>query len=176
MNTFFVSECKHDGQWLKLKTNDPDSFRFIKDFRVGAYDVTKHRNKRSNDANAYCWRLCDEIADKIRITKEEVYRDAVRDVGRYTELTMPTDEADRVIRTWQRQGLGWPAVIESQNSLRTTVFAYYGSSTYDTKEMSRLIDYLAQEAKNLGIETLSEREQSLLLVDWGRRNEKHTCQ
>ena len=41
-------------------------------------ELKKYRNKRSLDANAYCWVLCDRIAkelckDGARITKEQVY-------------------------------------------------------------------------------------------------------
>lgn len=47
---------------------------------------------------------------------------------------------------------------------------YHGSSTYNTKEMSELIDWLIDEAKNLGISVLSEADKALLLSDWGNRD------
>ena len=46
------------------------------------------------------------------------------------------------------------------------ICVYYGSSSYDTKEMSRLIDSVIQEAKDIGIEVLSERELQLIKDDW----------
>lgn len=46
--------------------------------------------------------------------------------------------------------------------------SYHGSSVYDTKQMSRLIDNLIQDAKAVGLETMSERERSLLLTEWGK--------
>ena len=42
------------------------------------------------------------------------------------------------------------------------VFAYYGSSVYDTAQMTKVINILLQDAKDLGLEILSERERSLL--------------
>ena len=45
------------------------------------------------------------------------------------------------------------------------VFAYYGSSKYDTKEMSRLIDNLMQDAEALGL-VVDQREASLLKEAW----------
>lgn len=47
-----------------------------------------------------------------------------------------------------------------------SVCAYYGSSTYDTAQMSRLIDLVVQECRQQDIETLTERELSLLKEGW----------
>ena len=41
-----------------------------------------------------------------------------------------------------------------QNPGCTTVLAYYGSSDFDTQEMSRLIDNCIQDCKAVGIEVL----------------------
>ena len=48
----------------------------------------------------------------------------------------------------------------------TNVRNFYGSSAYDKAQMSRLIDLIVQEAKQLGVETLSESEKALLLEGW----------
>jgi hypothetical protein len=44
--------------------------------------------------------------------------------------------------------------------------AYYGSSVYDTAEMSRLIDEAVSEAKRLGIETKPQWEIDSMLKEW----------
>jgi hypothetical protein len=44
---------------------------------------------------------------------------------------------------------------------------YRGSSEYDVPTFSRLLDLVMQDCRNLGIETMSEREKSLLLEEWG---------
>ena len=49
--------------------------------------------------------------------------------------------------------------------------AYRGSSEYDTREMSILLDGIIDEAKALDIEVISEQEKSLLLSEWGKNNE-----
>ena len=48
----------------------------------------------------------------------------------------------------------------------TNVLAYYGSSTYNTKEMSRLIDLIVRECNQLNIETKSKSEIDSLLKQW----------
>ena len=50
--------------------------------------------------------------------------------------------------------------------------AYYGSSTYNRKQMAALIDLVVQDCKQLGIETLTERELSLLCDKWEGDNGK----
>ena len=51
------------------------------------------------------------------------------------------------------------------------VNCYYGSSTYNTRQMSRLIDSLIEECKEQGIETMTPAELALLKEDW---DAKHT--
>ena len=43
---------------------------------------------------------------------------------------------------------------------------YYGSSTYDSAQMSRLIDLVVQECQAQGIETKTPEELALLKEDW----------
>ena len=47
---------------------------------------------------------------------------------------------------------------------------YHGSSTYDTKEMSLLIDWLVDEAKSLGVDVISEADKALLVEEWGEKD------
>ena len=47
--------------------------------------------------------------------------------------------------------------------------AYPGSSTFDTAEMARLIDYIVSECKDYGIETRPKEEIDSLLAEWSDR-------
>ena len=49
---------------------------------------------------------------------------------------------------------------------RVIVRAYYGSSQYNTKQMSRLIDMVVEGAKELGIETLTPEELARIKEEW----------
>ena len=48
----------------------------------------------------------------------------------------------------------------------TNVVLYFGSSTYDSKQMSDLIDRLISEAKELGIETDTPEQISRYKSEW----------
>ncbi len=125
-------------------------------------DITleKHKEKRSKDANAYCWKLCQEIANKIGSTKEEVYREAIHGKGPFEIVPIKEVAVDKFISSWGKNGLGWIAEIFGDSKLEgfKNIIIYYGSSTFDKKQMSYLLDYLVQEAKELGIKTLDDLE------------------
>jgi len=136
---------------------------------------TTNRQKRSLDSNAYCWILCQKMAevlskDKGRIyTKEDMYKTAIREVGQFETLAVMEDAAEQFIKVWNSRGLGWHAEeMDSKIAGCKKVIAYYGSSCYDTKAMSVLIDYIVQEAKELNIETMTPQELSLMKQEWGR--------
>ena len=131
--------------------------------------IKKASKKRSRDANAFCWALCKDIADRMTLTKEEVYRKAIRDVGEYEPLPIKCEAVETFCERWSGKGVGWFAGIVDDSKLPgyKLVFAYYGSSTYDTATMSRLLDYLVQDATALGIPIpFGEEEQKRLLSAW----------
>jgi len=113
------------------------------------------REKRSLNANAYCWVLLDAIAKKQRTTKEEVYKHIIKDVGSFEILSMKSEAVETFVKRWQLKGLGWlcEKVGESEKTGYTDICVYYGSSTYNSEEMSRLIDEVVVTAKDLGIQT-----------------------
>ena len=161
-----------DGAWLMLKVNHRDATAFCDEMKAGKVyeaNLKEHREKRSTDANAYCWALLGKIANKVGLSKEDVYREFVKDVGgNYEILPIRNEAVETWIENWQQRGLGWVWDIlgESKIDGYTNVITYYGSSTYDTKQMSALINLVVQECKSLGIETATPAELSLLLEGW----------
>lgn len=135
-------------------------------------ELKKWYKKRSIDANAYCWLLCDKIAKKITtedavVTKEDVYKDAVLQIGSYEPFIVQEASYEKFKRIWGKQGLGFLVQEVNRKDKCIKVHAYYGSSTYDSKEMSLLIEWLVQEAKQHNIETKSKAELDSLVKSWG---------
>lgn len=116
--------------------------------------------RRSLDANAYLWILCDKLAAVLGSTKEEIYQHAVREAGHMIVAPIPEEEVDRFIQSWERRGLGafGTRMGGRRTDGRVNVLLYFGSSEYDSKEFSRLLDYIIAECKEQGIETLPPRE------------------
>ena len=117
------------------------------------------KSKRSTDANSYMWVLCDKIASAIHSTKEEVYRKAIREVGVFNDVAVTKHALPYLIETWTSRGVGWLVdTFDSKLDGCKRVRLYTGSHKYDTKQMARLVDYIVEEAKELGIETLTPNE------------------
>jgi len=136
--------------------------------------IKPYRKPRSLNANAYLWRLCDDIAKAISITKEDVYRTAVREVGVFQIVPIRDDAVDRWMHVWSDKGLGW--FSEKMDGCRLEGYSktinYYGSSVYNTAEMSRLVDYIVQQANEIGLETKTPDELARLKSLWGDQMEK----
>lgn len=122
--------------------------------------VKEYRKKRSLDANAYMWVLCDQIAQKIEASKEEVYKRYIRDYGVFEIIPLKAEAVESFRDKWEKNGLGW--FCEDMEGCKIEgykrVMVYFGSSSYDTKEMSRVINQVVEECHELGISTMTDTE------------------
>lgn len=156
---------------LVLDTNEIDVVEQLKKENKLNVELKKYRQKRSLDANAYCWVLCDNIAKELSkdgtiITKEQVYQDSILQIGTFEPMIWEEKNFERCKEIWQKQGLGFLVQEVSRKDKCVKVHCYYGSSTYNTKEMSLLIELIVELAKNLNIETKPQEEIDSLLRSW----------
>lgn len=138
-----------------LINNSIKSLEEIENVELLDIEAKKHRNKRGLDANAYCWVLIGKLADKMQISSLDIYRMAIKEIGVYEVLPIRNEAVDKFVQAWQGNGLGWirEEIGKSKLDGYTNIKAYYGSSTYNTKEMSRLIDSIVYDCKMQGIPT-----------------------
>lgn len=147
------------------------AMNFIRKMKDCVYqmEIKVFRKKRSNNANKYFWELAGRIAADRRITPTEVYREYIPDVGdNFTICTIPEKDYDRFCKAWCKEGLGWITQMIGPSNVtgKVDVMCYYGSSYYDTAQMSRLIELAVQDCQLLGIETRPEEEIRSLLEAW----------
>lgn len=135
-------------------------------------EIKQYRKKRSLDANSYCFVLCQKIAEAIGSTKEYVYKQAIRQVGQFELVPIRDDAVERWMEAWNSKGLGWQSEILEDSKLEgyKKTINYYGSSVYDVREMSLLLEEIVGQAKELGIDTMTETEKKSLLAAWGKRS------
>lgn len=132
-------------------------------------EIKEDRKKRSLNANAYFWELCGKLASVLRIPAEDIYRSYITQIGD-NFVTIPIkNEAKSTFRdNWKKKGTGWlcdelgPCNEPGYTYLR----CFYGSSTYDSRQMSVLIDFVIQDCKDQGIETLTPDELFLMKARW----------
>lgn len=161
-------EITPDGVSLAIPRDD--ARRFVYGFKPGEYEIKKTRKKRSLDANAYAWRLINDISLATRISPEEVYRNALLDIPTlYYIALIPDEYTDAAMTDWQRGHIGRKAEREPAYTGYWNVFFHMGSSDFDTRQMSMLIDNLIQDCRALGIETRPADEINAMLEAWDGR-------
>ena len=137
-------------------------------------DIKKYNPRRGLDANARCWVLIDQIAERTGVKKYEVYKNAIKEIGGVSDIVCVKEiAADTLCRNWQEKGEGWMAE-KSPSKLPgcVNVTLWYGSSVWDKKQMSDLIDSLVQDAESLGLPTITPEEQERLIMQWGKKVDK----
>ena len=118
------------------------------------YELKDYHQKRSLNANAYCWKLITERADVLRLSKEEVYLQMLKDYGQSNIVTMISSASPAgYVKYYEKIGTG---IVNDKEFTHYKI--YKGSSEFDTKEMSIFIDGIVQECTNLGIPTLTPDE------------------
>lgn len=132
-----------------------------------------HRQKRSLDANAYCWVLCTKMAQVLNTSKDEVYEEMIQ---RYSVLDTEGESYITVtIRDTvpvSKLGGHWKFVTHKGNFI--SYIRLKGSSEMDTKEMATLIDGIVSECKDLGIETATPNELERMVQQWRKLRNDHT--
>ena len=131
--------------------------------------IEQERKKPSINAYAYCFVLCQKIAEVIGSTKELVYQKTVRDVGQFEIVPIRDDAVETWIRRWNGKGLGWFAEVLDDSKLEgyKKVISYYGASVYVSQEMAILIDEIVTQCKELEIDTKTPAELESMKSLWG---------
>ncbi len=129
-------------------------------------EIKKWYKKRSKDANAYLWVLIEKLSQKLNMSRIEAYKKHIYEAGTYQELTMPEEAMERFTKIWQNNGIGWLCEKLVNEYGEIVLRAYFGSSTYNTKEMTRLLDSVIQDCKSQNIETKPQKEIDSLLAQW----------
>lgn len=132
-------------------------------------EIKKYRQKRSLDANAYFHVLVTKIADVLTMSKAKTKNVLI---CKYGQPQLLADGSPMYYKTnapeefmWEQEALH--AIPIRYDGQATFYKIYRGSHTYDTKEMSILIDGTVEDAKELGIETLSPETIQSMKERWG---------
>lgn len=132
--------------------------------------VKEYKPKRSLDANAKFWTLCGKVSKALGLTKEEIYKKTISEVGEFETVPIRNDAVESYINRWQKNGLGWFCETIGASKLQgyTNIITYFGSSTYDSKEMWRITESICEDCKELGIPTESPDELKRRCEEWGK--------
>lgn len=140
-----------------------------------AIKVEIFRKKRSHAANRYFWVLCGKLAAATQQKKTDIYRHLIREIGDNFDIVSVRNEAVKdYIDNWERGRLGWVCDIlgDSETPGYTDICTYYGSSTYNSKQMSDLIHSIIFDCKEQGIQTETPEEIAKMLSLWQENEER----
>ena len=130
-------------------------------------DVTakRHRKHRSKDANALLWACLGEMAAALRTDKWNVYLMMLKRYGAFTYVLCRPEAVDMLKRQWREcEAVGNIVDVNGQQAVQ--MLCYYGSSTYDTKQFSALLDGVISEMADIGLETPTSAEMRRSLEQW----------
>lgn len=135
------------------------------DLRIKA---DKYRNKRSLDANALLWVCLDKIAEKLRTDKWSVYLKMLKDYGKFTYICVKPNVVEAVKAQWRECEVVGEYEVNGQKAIQ--MLCYFGSSTYDSKEFSRLLEGVIYEMRELGLEAPTSEEMRNSIEKWKKEN------
>lgn len=151
-------------------------FDGIKDVEKLIITAVKYRKKRSLDANAYYWQLITKLAEAMHVSKGRMHNMILRKYGQieYIEgklipISLPdTDKAEETALEAETYHIRPTSQVRQgkDGTMYRTYVMLRGSHSYDTKEMSELINGLVSDCKEVGIETLMPAELAEMMKAW----------
>ena len=155
---------KNVNMLLTLHDIDPKAIDTLieKDLAV---TLKIYHPKRSLDANAYCFAIIGKMAAVLKTSTDELYEALLQrygvfyqdDEGYITVTLKDNVDVSKLGGHWR-----W---IKSRNGF-SSYMMIKGTSEYDSAEMSKFIDQVVEEAKELGIETLPSTELERMKAEW----------
>ena len=171
---------RHQKLEIEIDSDIREEYDKLKDKERLRIRIVQYRKKRSLDANAYYWTLLTKFADVIGLSNPEAHNMMLRGYGqseifdgKAVYVTIPdTEEAEKKVNNATDYHLAPTSQVRMGNDdvMYRTYRLLRGSRTYDTKEMSRLIDGLITCCKEAGIpetEIASPNEKEILKERYG---------
>ena len=155
------------GQSLTIRTNRAREIAgAVKEGKQYRVEIKEYRKKRTLDQNALYWATLTELAKKLGVSNNYAHNMMLRRYGSVEDfddfpgmMILPdTDEAQKKADEAETYHLKPTSEVKRGKDGRfyRTYLLLRGSSTYDTAEMTRLIDGLVDEAKQVGVELVWE--------------------
>ena len=132
-------------------------------------EIEVKRKKRSNKANSYYWKMLQTLCYEMNLDVITEYKKRVKELGIFKQWEIDTENVPTFVHLWEDRGIAWFTEKVEKIGNKTIINAYYGSSSYNSKQMSKLIDNLIQDCRSVGIQTLEDIElEELIRSEYGK--------
>ena len=132
-----------------------------KDLRIR---IVRYRQSRSLSANSLFWACVNDIANAVEVDSETIYVDMLRQFGKSTYICCKPNAVDAVKESWRECIEVGPVEINGKEAVQLQVF--FGSSSYNREEMSRLIDGTMSVMQELDIPLPIPQDVQAALDEW----------
>lgn len=157
----------------------PEDLEKLKDKKL-TVEIKQYRENRSLDANKYYWVLLSRLAEVLNLSRTELHNIMLRRYGQLEivddcpiyNIFPDTDKAEKAVNNAETYHVKPTSQVKEgrDGKMYRTYLMLRGSHTYDTKEMSVLINGLVEECKEQGIETLTPDELRRMMEDAEKHN------
>jgi biotin-(acetyl-CoA carboxylase) ligase len=144
--------------------NKNEVIKWLLEQQDNKYEVKLYKDKRSLDANAYYHKLLNEIANILKLNKEQLHFKFLKEYGQVASCLLPAEVEINGFTKYNEL----TRTIDIKGKLFNEYRLFKGSSEMNSAEMSILIQGIENEAKELGIQTLDELRVKEMLESWGR--------
>lgn len=161
------------GKWLLTfeTVEPPDIFDKTRDKDLNL-EIKQHRNHRSDNANKLLWECIGRLAMALRADKWDIYLLMLKRYGQYTYIVVPPNAVEMVTRQWRECEVIGDININGRDGVQ--MLCYYGSSTYDTKQFSILLDGVISEMKEIGLTAPTSEEMRRSIEEWEKMHGEHS--
>lgn len=157
------------SRWGELMTGKAEKiieWLFTQD-REKLFDIEEHKERRSLNANALLWKCLGDIATAIHSDKWTVYLQMLKRYGTFTHICVKPEAVEGIRKQWreiEEVGRGKINGVESVQLL-----CYFGSSTMDSREFSRLLDGVISELKEMGLPSPADEDLKRVIEQMERK-------
>ena len=103
---------------LLLDTKQLDIVEELKNENKLNIELKKHREKRSLDANAYFWKLLQELCELAEIDTIEDYKRRIKELGIFRQFKIEKDNIKTFEKMWTAQGIAWFCEVADTEYIR----------------------------------------------------------
>lgn len=118
------------------------------------FEIKEYKARRTLNQNAYAWKLINELGNKLKISKEDLYLQMLEDYGQSIVVSLLKEiNPEHYFKYYKLIGSG-----EVKGKEFNHYRVYKGSSEFNTLEMKYFLDGIIQECENVGIPTLTQEQ------------------
>ena len=156
---------------LSFETRQDFKPETIEDIKNGKLSISakRYRAKRSLDANGMLWACLGKMAETLHSDKWDVYLQMLKRYGKYTYICVKPSAVEAMKAQWRECEVVGDIKVNGKEAVQ--MLCYFGSSTYDSKEFSVLLDGVISEMKEMGLQIPPSEDMRRALEQWQKQNQ-----